>query len=181
MAVNGAGFFMLSNAQGTSFSRTGQFQLNSSGNIVNAAGDKLLGFQITNGVASGSPSPLKVPTSVANAQATGTSTKTGSVPGISVSMNLDSTAAVPANAFNPLDPTTFNTSTSTTTYDSKGVAQTTTMYFVNASTVAVPNTWNVYSTVQDPKTGDYLYTNPAPTAPVPPQHSSHPSCCGSMG
>jgi flagellar hook protein FlgE len=93
-------------------------------------------------------------------------------------MNLDSTAAVPANAFSPLDPTTFNTSTSTTTYDSKGVAQTTTMYFVNASNVT-PNTWNVFTTVQDTATGNYLYTNPAPTAPVAPSTAPVPPTTGS--
>ena len=154
MAINGAGFFILSNPQGTNYSRNGQFQLNNIGQIVNAAGDKLQGYQITNGIPSGSPTNLTVPTAVANAQATGTSTITGVLPGISVSMNLNSTNAPPATSpFNPIDPTSFNNSTSTTTYDSKGDAQTTTMYFVNTGS----NTWNVYSTVQVPATGAYLY------------------------
>jgi len=155
LAINGGGFFILNNPQGTSYSRNGQFQLNSTGQIVNAAGDLLQGYQITNGIPSGSPTNLTVPTAVANAQATGTSTTTGVLPGISVSMNLNSTDAVPTTAvFNPLDPTSFNNSTSTTTYDSKGDAQTTTMYFVQSG---VANTWNVYSTVQTPSTGAYLY------------------------
>jgi len=155
LAINGVGFFILNNPQGTSYSRNGQFQLNNSGQIVNAAGDKLQGYQITNGVPSGSPTNLTVPTAVANAQATGTSTTTGVLPGISVSMNLNSTDAAPVTTpFNPLDPTSFNNSTSTTTYDSKGDAQTTTMYFVQTG---VANTWNVYTTVQVPATGAYLY------------------------
>jgi len=155
LAINGGGFFILSNAQGTSYSRNGQFELNNSGQIVNAAGNNLQGYQITNGIPSGSPTNLTVPTSVANAQATGTSTTTGVIPGVSVSMNLNSNDTAPATVpFNPIDPTSFNNSTSTTTYDSKGDAQTTTMYFVKT---AVANTWNVYSTVQVPSTGAYLY------------------------
>ena len=132
LAINGGGFFLLSNAQGTTYSRTGQFQLNNSGNIVNSAGDKLLGYQITNGVASGSPTPLTVPTSVANAQATGSAA--GSL-GIVAGFNLNSSSLPPTTAFSPADPTTFNYSTPTTTFDSKGVAQNTTMYFVKSQVI----------------------------------------------
>ena len=136
LAINGGGFFLLSNAQGTTYSRTGQFQLNNGGNVVNSAGDKLLGYQITNGVASGSPTPLTVPTSVANAQATGSAA--GSL-GIVAGFNLNSSSLPPTSAFSPADPTTFNYSTPTTTFDSKGVAQNTTMYFVKASALTAAN------------------------------------------
>ena len=46
VAINGAGFFMLNNQQGTSYSRNGQFELNKDGFIVNSAGDKLQGLSL---------------------------------------------------------------------------------------------------------------------------------------
>jgi flagellar hook protein FlgE len=133
MAINGPGFFILNNAQGTSYSRNGQFQLDKNGNIVSSAGDKLQGYAIdpTTQQPMGSPQTLNVPTAVASAAATGASTGAG-VKGIIAGLNLNSSSVPPTSAFNSADPTTYNNSTSTTTYDSKGVAQTTSMYFVKS-------------------------------------------------
>jgi len=134
LAINGSGFFILNNAQGTSYSRNGQFELNNTGFVVDSTGSKLLGYQIDpiSGKPVGSPSPLTIPTSVASATATGASTGAAEK-GIVAGLNLNSSSLPPLSAFNPTDPTTFNNSTSTTTYDSKGVAQTSTMYFVKQS------------------------------------------------
>ncbi len=160
MAVNGPGFFILSNAQGTSYSRNGQFQLDKNGNIVNSAGDNLQGYQIDiiSGKPIGSPSNLSVPTAVASAAATGASTGTG-VKGIIAGLNLNSTLLPPTTVFNPADPTTFNNSTSTTTYDSKGVAQTTTMYFVKSSYQPTAN-------IATATAGGITTTTVTPTAPA---------------
>jgi len=252
VAINGAGFFILNNAQGTSYSRNGQFELDKNGNIVNSSGDFLQGYAIdpNSGLPGGSPTNLSIPTTVSSAAATGASIGTGAK-GIVAGLNLNSTdlpPILPTYAFNPTNTTTFNNSTSTTTYDSKGVAQTTTMYFVKTSatdtttntvpsvdggsivtaagvttvtpanpvanlvvgaaiegggfpagttvasvspaapgpytsfttsaapsttpvtgtlyplTIDVPNTWNVYTTVTDPKTGASLYPSAAYTA-----------------
>jgi flagellar hook protein FlgE len=134
VAINGAGFFMLNNQQGTSYSRNGQFELDKNGFIVNSAGDKLQGYAIdpNSGLPSGSPTNLTIPTAVSSAAATGQSVGTGAK-GIVAGLNFNSTSLPPTYAFDPANPTTFNKSTSTTTYDSKGVAQTTTMYFVKSS------------------------------------------------
>ncbi|MEJ1959622.1 MAG: flagellar basal body FlgE domain-containing protein [Nitrosomonadales bacterium] len=108
-----------------------------------------------------------VPTGVANAQATGAGTT--SVPGIIAGLNLNSTSLPSTSAFNPVDPTTYNNSTSTTTYDSKGVAQITTMYFAKASsldtTVTPPAEPSVPASgiVTDPTTG---ITTVTPTNPI---------------
>lgn len=133
MAVNGAGFFILDNGHGVGYSRNGQFQLDKDGFIVSSAGHKLQGYAIdpTSGQSLGSPQALTIPTTVASAAATGASL-TGTK-GIVAGMNLDSRSLPPPLVFNPTDPTTYNYSTPTTTYDSKGVAQTTTMYFVKQS------------------------------------------------
>ena len=175
MAINGAGFFVLNNGHGIGYSRNGQFQLDKNGFIVSSAGHKLQGYPIdpTTGKPTGSPTDLTIPTGIASAVATGASTGAGTK-GLVVGLNLDSRATPidPAvTAFDPTKSTTFTNSTSTTTYDSLGNAQITTMYFVNRSGTGAgpvaPNTWDIYSTVTDPTTGAYLYTNSLPAA-VPP-------------
>ena len=145
MAINGPGFFIEDNGHGIGYSRNGQFQLDKNGFIVSSSGAKLQGYQIdpTTQKPIGSPAALTIPTTVADAAATGASTGAGAK-GIIAGLNLDSRALPPTAAFNPIDPTTFNNSTSTTTYDSKGVAQTTSMYFVKSKaldpvTGAAPN------------------------------------------
>jgi flagellar hook protein FlgE len=175
MAINGPGFFILDNGHGIGYSRNGQFQLDKDGFIVSSTGHKLLGYQIdpTTGLAIGSPTPLTIPTGIADAQATGASPG-GGVKGIVVGLNLDSSAPVLVPTFDPADTTSFNNSTSTTTYDSKGVAQTTTMYFKKTAA----NSWDVYTTVTDPTTGYYLYTNPAPGAPLVPGGPPVPPAAG---
>lgn len=135
MAINGAGFFSLDNGHGIGYSRNGQFQLDKNGLIVSSSGHKLLGYQIdptTGKPAAGQPTALTLPTTVASAGATGASTGVG-VKGIIAGINLDSRTLPVTAAFNPADPTTFANATPTTTYDSKGVAQNTVMYYVKDS------------------------------------------------
>ncbi|MBI3903658.1 MAG: flagellar hook protein FlgE [Nitrosomonadales bacterium] len=157
MAINGPGFFILDNGHGTGYSRNGQFQLDKNGFIVSSTGHFLQGYAIDPVTQKpiGSPTALSIPTGIADAQATGAGTGAGAK-GVVVGLNLDSTGSVLAPAFDPLNPNSYNNSTSTTTYDSKGVAQTTTMYFKKTAA----NTWDVYTTVIDPTTGSYLYANP---------------------
>jgi len=135
MAINGPGFFVLDNGHGVGYSRNGQFQLDKNGFIVSSAGHKLQGYQIdptTGKPTAGAPTALTIPTAVASAGATGASTGVA-VKGIVTTMNLDSRALPSTAAFNPVDPTTFYQATPATTYDSKGVAQNTTMYYVKQS------------------------------------------------
>jgi flagellar hook protein FlgE len=150
MAINGPGFFSLSNGVGsTVYSRNGQFQLNKNGYIVSSAGYEVLGYKLdSNGHQVGSGGlPLYIPTATGAPAATGSTTGTGTTPGITIGMNLDSGALPPAlsssgpayltpvgNAFNPNNASSYNNSTSITTYDSFGNPQNTTMYFVKAST-----------------------------------------------
>jgi flagellar hook protein FlgE len=134
MAINGPGFFVLDNGHGIGYSRNGQFQLDKDGYVVSSSGHKLQGYAIdaTTGKPMGSPQALTVPTAVADAAATGASTGAGAK-GIIAGLNLDSRTLPSTSAFNPTNPTTFGDARSTTTYDSKGVGQTTTMYFVKDS------------------------------------------------
>jgi flagellar hook protein FlgE len=60
------------------------------------------------------------------------------------------------NVFNPVDPETYNHSTSTTIYDSLGNAHVMTMYFVkqaNNSTIQ-PNTWQMHALIDNQDIGD---------------------------
>jgi flagellar hook protein FlgE len=162
MAINGPGFFSLNTGFGTAYSRNGQFQLDKNGYIVSSAGYKLQGYAIdpTTQKPMGSPTSLTVPTAVSEAAATGASLGAGAK-GIVAGMNLDSRALppiLPANTFDPTNPNTYNNSTSITTYDSKGVAQNTTMYFVKNSTF-LPNATTNMQTIN----GVTTVTVPTPT------------------
>ena len=140
VAINGQGFFRLS-SQGTNiYSRNGQFQLDSQGFIVNAAGANLVGRPAVNGViSSGTLANLQIPTANLSPQVSTT---------IGVGVNLDSRATAVGGAvvFNPADPTTFTQSTSLTLYDALGGEQNLGLYFRKTAS----NAWDVYGTVTNP-------------------------------
>lgn len=143
MAVNGAGFFQMNDIHGTTYTRNGQFQLDKNGAIVSSTGSFLQGFPVdplTGTVQVGSMGTLTVPTGTGNPAP---STK------VTVGVNLNASAVIPVIApFDPATPSTYNSATSITTYDSEGNAQTATMYFVKTAA----NTWDVYAQVMDPVT-----------------------------
>jgi flagellar hook protein FlgE len=133
VAINGAGFFRLSTNGVVSYSRNGQFSLDKDGFLVSNNGAHLTGFgaDATGKIIASTPSDLKV--TFANLPPKATTDAR-------VAMNLDSRAAVPVAAFNATDPSTYNSSTAMTVYDSQGNAQTLTMYFRKSAS----NTWDVY-------------------------------------
>lgn len=147
MAINGGGFFQLTDATGTTFySRNGQFQLDKSGNIVNNQGLKLNGYLATaNGtIIPGSPGPVQVPTSDIAPQETG---KSAGASGVEMVVNLDSRANPPViTPFDFTDPLSYNESTALNVYDSLGNAHTMTTYFVKTATAGQ---WEVHTTVTD--------------------------------
>ena len=138
IAINGGGFFQLSNTGGAiSYSRNGQFKVNDAGFIVNNQQQRLMGYpaDATGIIIPGAATPLQMPTAGIKPAIT---TK------ISMEMNLDARAAVTlpgAGApINFADPTTYNNATSQTVYDAKGQDVSLTYYFQKAGT----DTWNVY-------------------------------------
>lgn len=151
IAINGGGFFRLSDNGTTTFSRNGQFQLDKQGFIVNAQGKNLTGYTMANGVLStGSPANLQISTNDLAPQAT---------TAVSGLFNLDSrgTALVSAN-FDPTDPTTYHHSTSVNVYDSLGNSHIMQNFFVKTGAGA----WDVYTTADGSPTA-----NTPPAAPVP--------------
>jgi flagellar hook protein FlgE len=148
IAINGGGFFRMDNNGAATYQRNGQFQLDSNGFIVNSSGDKLTGYMANaSGVlSSGAPSPLSINTSDL---APNVSSKVNAV------LNLDSTSALPATTpFNLNDPTTFNSSTAVSVYDSLGNSHTLQSYYVKTAA----NTWDVYASTDGGATGPAVGT-----------------------
>jgi flagellar hook protein FlgE len=148
IAINGGGFFRMSNNGEVTYQRNGQFQLDRQGFIVNPSGAQLTGFTANaSGVLStGSPAPLSINTADLMPQVT---------TGVNAVLNLDSSSAIPAGAFNAADPTTFNNSTAVSVYDSLGNSHTLQTFYVKTAA----NTWNVHASLD----GGAAFT-PAPSA-----------------
>ncbi len=144
MAINGQGFFRMSENGTITYARNGQFHMDRSGYIIDDANRRLTGYPVdaTGNIVQAAPVDLQVVAGTLNPQATA---QTG------ISVNLDARSAPVAAVFNPNDPTTFTTSTSMSTYDSLGFAHTVSIYF--AKTAAV-NGWNTYATVDGTAVGN---------------------------
>jgi flagellar hook protein FlgE len=145
LAINGSGFFVLSQNGATSYTRDGQFSVNSSGYVVTATGLNVLGYQANAAgqIVPSAPSPLQI--SNANLPAKATTKAT-------LQLNLDSSSTIPTTpVFSPTDPTSYNNSTSETVYDSLGNAHVVSMYFVQTAT---SNTWDMYASVDGTPTSN---------------------------
>ncbi len=150
VAINGGGFFRMSNNGEITFTRNGQFQMDKDGYLVNAANNRLTGYAAssTGVLSTGSPAEIQINTAdippISTTEVTGT-------------LNLNSTnTALTAAGFDPADPTTYHNSTALTVYDSLGNQHALQSYFVKTGS----GVWNVYTTVD----GTSTTTLPAPTA-----------------
>jgi flagellar hook protein FlgE len=134
MALQGNGFFVVSNANGTSYTRDGDFSVNSAGQIVDSSGDLVMGFQANSSgqiATGGALAPISVNSTVAiPAQATTS---------FSTTTNLQAGSAA---------GTTF--STPVAVVDSLGETQNLTITYTAGST---PNTWNYTVTLPASATG----------------------------
>ncbi|HPV32821.1 MAG TPA: flagellar hook protein FlgE [Methylotenera sp.] len=136
IAINGGGFFRMSNNGAVTYSRNGQFQMDKFGYIVDAENKRLTGYTAdANGVLStGAPSEININT--ADLQPSASTEYKGVV-------NLDSRkTALPAAGFDPSDPTTYHNSTAVTVFDSLGNEHTVQNFFVKTA----PGTWSVFTT-----------------------------------
>ncbi|MFO1380057.1 MAG: flagellar hook protein FlgE [Chitinivorax sp.] len=186
IAINNNGFFRMESAAGaTSYTRNGQFKLDKSGFIVDNGGNYLTGYGVTKSVDPltglakdaadrGQPLRVRIDPGAQNApQATGASV--GGEPGVLLSLNLDARAVTPTAAFistgstgpvpgpavlgKPIpDPSSYNSATSITTYDSEGGPHTLTTYYVKTAT---PNEWDVYMLADGTSMGNVKVLDPA--------------------
>ena len=136
MAVSGNGFFILSNNGALNYTRDGEFQLNSSGEVVNAQGLALQAYPplANGGFNTGGLANISLNTNLSQPQATSTA---------QITANLPASATPPPDPFAPTDPNSYNNTTSLTVYDSLGAAHTASLYFINTA----PNAWQAQLSV----------------------------------
>lgn len=124
LAINGNGFFQVSNNGALSYTRAGYFGIDRNGFLVDNFGNNLQGYTVDgNGnLQTGVVGNLQIQTASQEPKATSS---------MSQVFNLNSTNSAPTNTpFDPADPTTYNSSTSTNIYDSQGNSIVLTQYFV---------------------------------------------------
>ena len=134
LALSGGGFFVVSENGANQFSRSGSFQTDASGYVVNPAGQRLQVFKpaVSGGFNTTSLADLQLLTGDSAPSATATS---------QMVFNLPANAKPPGTTpFTATDTSSYNQSTSLTLYDSLGAAHTASVYFVNAG----PNAWDAY-------------------------------------
>ena len=131
IAIDGQGFFAISENGRTAYTQAGQFQLDNDLNIVNANGGKLQGFGVSQ-VDGGDPTivpgvltDLKIEASNIEAQASKNINFNGN---LSSSSDVIAYPTAPA-VFDPKDGSQYNFSQSTEVFDSLGNSHVMTQYF----------------------------------------------------
>ncbi|WP_075216178.1 flagellar hook protein FlgE [Mongoliimonas terrestris] len=155
LAIDGAGFFIVADDAGTAYlTRAGSFVPNASGELVNAAGYKLLGAPPNGATAANSAAGL-VPVAVTEVNLSAVPTTTATL-----SANLASAAAIEAvPAGSNLATSTFSSKTSLAVYDLLGAPKTLDVFY----TKTAASTWEVavFDAADRPATGTFPYASPA--------------------
>lgn len=170
MAIDGSGFFVMSNEQGSldrTFTRAGAFGLNDEGFVTNSQGHFLQTYPANEdgtptGLGINSTQALKIPDKA------GQPAKTENVKsGINLPTKAD---PLVATDFDPTDSETYTSSTSMTVYDSMGDTHTLTQYFVKTGPSAdgvtpevEDNEWEMFVFVD----GKNALKDDGATPPVP--------------
>jgi flagellar hook protein FlgE len=142
VAINGNGFFELSQNGATVYSRNGQFFMSPTGAITNADGLQLMGYAAdSKGVIDpGNIVPLSIPTADMAPSATTS---------IGLQFNLNSQDPLPKTTpFSATDPSSYTGTTTVFAYDSLGGSQQVNLYFVKNSV----GSWTAYGTSGTPPT-----------------------------
>ena len=159
IAINGNGFFEVTNGNQTLYTRNGQFQADKDGYITTNTGLKLVGYPASadGTIQPGAATALQLPTAGVDPKATAK---------INLEMNLDSRKATTLPATTPQidfsDATTYNDATSVTVYDAKGQDVALTYYFQKSAT----DTWNVYATANGTSVNVDASGNPLPVTSI---------------
>jgi flagellar hook protein FlgE len=159
LAVNGAGFFVVSNAAGDTFlTRNGSFVPDASGNLVNAAGYYLMGASAQNGATGLTSALQKVNIDGASPLDTPSTAAT-------LSLNLPASASIVAAAATPAGGgATTTDKTSLVAYDNGGNPLTLDVYATKlADNVSGQPTWevDVYNAANASAGGGFPYSAPA--------------------
>lgn len=140
IAINGTGFFGMTQNGAVSYTRNGQFHLDKDGYIVNDQDRKLLGVMAdATGAIPGKPPTDTMKVDFVTGKPAATTTG-------AITANLDSRQSAPSvSPFSASNPLTYNSSTAMTVYDSLGNPHTLSYYFIKSSTT--PNEWTVQTTL----------------------------------
>ena len=175
LAINGNGFFEVSNGSQTLYTRNGQFQADKDGFLTTNTGLKLVGYPASKDgtIQPGAAVPLQLPTGGVDPNPTGA---------ITIEMNLDARKATTLPATAPtIDFTnakTYNDATSVTVFDAKGQDVALTYYFQKSAT----DTWNVYATANGASVSVDGAGNPLPITTInfPPNGGAPTSPAGTV-
>ncbi|MEG3759758.1 flagellar hook protein FlgE [Pseudoalteromonas carrageenovora] len=167
LAITGEGYFAMTDdisSQDLTYTRAGAFKLNQDNFMVDAKGNYLQAFPVdsstgdTTSVSLSTTDPIQIPDSSGSPRAT---------ENVFLSFNLDATADPTGLDFDPTSNGTYNSSTSTTVYDSLGEPHILQYFFAKEDpTVAgnSENSWDVYATLDgkviDAGTGAEQTTTP---------------------
>ncbi len=135
LALSGQGFFVLSDAGATAYTRAGAFQVDNAGYVVNSMNQRLQAYPpaTTGNFNTSTMGDLRLVTTESPPQATSS---------VETVFNLPANATQPtATPFDPADPNSYNEARSVTIYDSLGAAHTASLYWVKSAT---PNQWSMH-------------------------------------
>ena len=134
IAINGNGFFRMSQDGAVTYSRNGQFHIDANGYLVNDTQDNVTGYiaDAAGLITASTPEALRISTRSIDPVATGASGSARA--GVYASLQLDSTQGTktwvtPATATQAPNTNSYNYSTALTIYDSLGNPHSMTMYF----------------------------------------------------
>ncbi|GHB08558.1 flagellar hook protein FlgE [Salinicola rhizosphaerae] len=157
LGISGDGFFRFQSGDTVGYSRNGQLTMTTDGYLANAQGAYLTGYNVQNFNSSttaatvatgGQPEVIQIPSGSISARATTSA---------SASIDLDASDDAITADFDADDADTYNYATSTTVYDSLGVAHNLQMYFTKTD----DNTWTVNTSLDG--TTDPTTTTPSTT------------------
>lgn len=147
LAINGAGFFQVSDSSGSYYTRAGNFHLDQDGYVVNSANQNLTGYvlseenELTSNPGNLSVNRTLAPTATASGLLKVPVGFTG--PKITtegqIGVNLDGTQASATLTFDSADPGTYHYSTSVVAYDDLGDGYALSFYFTKVA--QVPDQW----------------------------------------
>lgn len=158
LAINGGGFFRMSDNGATSYTRNGQFHIDKQGYMVNDQALRLSGYPVTASGQISAANPVELQINASQIQPRASSDPLAG--NLTAVINLDSRETVPAVLpFNSTNPETYNFSTALTVFDTLGVVHNlSTFYVLNTPTAPDGGEWTLHATLDG--------ADPVPAAPV---------------
>ena len=144
LAITGEGFFVVQDGSGVpQLTRAGSFVPNADGELINAAGLKLMGYSFDNGEPSAVANGFDglEPVNITQSELTASVSENGT---LTANLKYDSDVIVPANLPSANAATAeYTHKTSIVTYDTLGEAVLLDVYFTKTDTSPNPETWEV--------------------------------------